>query len=61
LRYRGKVKKQSPKKLAVNREAIRALGTLPLARVAGGVDTGINCPAPAVVATQLPGTCGAGG
>jgi hypothetical protein len=55
------MKKHAPRKLAVNREAIRALGSLQLARVSGGVDTGINCPAPAVVPTQLPVTCGAGG
>jgi hypothetical protein len=55
------MKKSPAKKLAVNRESIRALDTLQLARVAGGVDTGINCPAPAVVPTQLPGTCGTGG
>lgn len=55
------MKKHAPKKLAVNRESIRALGTLQLARVVGGVDSAINCPAPAVVPTQFPGTCGAGG
>ena len=55
------MKKPTPKKLTVNREILRALGTWQLARVAGGLDSGINCPAPAVVATLLPGACGAGG
>jgi hypothetical protein len=55
------MKKSPAKKLAVNREAIRALGSLQLAHALGGVDTGIDCPAPAVVPTQLPGTCGTGG
>jgi hypothetical protein len=55
------MKKHAPKKLAVNCESIRALGTLQLARIAGGVDTGINCPAPAAAPPQLPGTPGAGG
>jgi hypothetical protein len=53
VRYRAKMKK-SIRKLVLRNETIRELGTLQLERVSGGFDSGINCPAQAVIVVPPP-------